>query len=75
MQNWTVVPYDGVGGGEACVEYRKKDFSFQENLFGCEVVDGFKEGEDVVVGIVFGVLIKNVGAKWGGEKSACGGCG
>ena len=38
-------------------------------------MDGFKEGEDMVVGIVFGVLIKNVGAKWGAEKSACGGCG
>ena len=31
-------------------------------------MDRFKEGEDVVVGIVFGVLIKNVGAQWGGEK-------
>ena len=38
-------------------------------------MDGLKEGEDMVVSVVFGVLIKNVGAKWGGEKGARGGCG
>ena len=57
------------------MEYRKNDFPFPEFLFGGEVVDGFKEGDHMVVGVVFGILIKNVGAKWGGEKSARGGRG
>ena len=38
-------------------------------------MDAFKEGEDMVGGVVFGILIKIVGAKWGGEKRARGGLG